>query len=150
MTTHRGILVAIDAAVAAVTPLFGAVTVTTNDTGIVYDISPWQKSESHETTTARLAWPEKALADIVAVKGTMAGGWMGIYYVEGLIYNRTDEAFQVQFQTHDGGTKVKIVRAELAQTADGVTICLTGAAMVDSIPNPQSPIPNPQSPFKYV
>ena len=44
---------------------------TTNDTGIVYDISPWQKSESHETTAARLAWSGKALADIVAVKGTI-------------------------------------------------------------------------------
>ena len=132
MTTHRAILAAIAAAVAALTPSFGAVTVTTNDTGIVYDISPWQKSESHETTAARLAWAGKALPDIVVVKGTMAGGWMGTYYVEGLIYNRTDEAFQVQFQTHDGGTKVKIVRAELAQTAEGVTIRLTGAAMVDS------------------
>ena len=132
MTTHRAILVAIAAAVAAVTPLFGAATVTTNETGIVYDISSWQKSENHETTAARLAWPGKTIADIVAVKGTMAGGWMGTYYVEGLIYNRTDEAFQVQFQTNDGSTKVKIVRAELAQTAEGVTIRLTGAAMVDS------------------
>ena len=132
MTTHRAILAAIAAVVAAVSPSFGAATVTTNDTGIVYDVSPWQKSESHETTAARLAWPGKAIADIVAVKGTMAGSWMGTYYVEGLIYGRTEETFQVQFQTHDGGTKVKIVRAELAQTAEGVTIRLTGAALVES------------------
>ena len=111
---------------------FGATTVTTNSTGIVYEISPWQKSESHETTATRLAWPGKTLADIVAVKGTMAGSWMGTYYVEGLIYNRSDEAFSVQFQTNDGSAKVKIVRAELAQTAEGVTIRLTGAALVDS------------------
>ena len=116
----------------AAMPSFGATTVTTNSTGIVYDISPWQKSESHETTAARLAWPGKTLADIVAVKGTMAGSWMGTYYVEGLIYGRTDEAFKVQFQTNDGSTKVKIVRAELAQTAEGVTIRLTGAALVNS------------------
>ena len=69
-----------------------------------------------------MRWPGKALADIVAVKGTMAGGWMGTYYVEGLIYGRTDEAFQVQFQIHDGSTKVKIVRAELAQTAEGAFV----------------------------
>ena len=54
MTTHRAILVALAAAVAAVSPSFGAATVTTNETGIVYDISPWQKSENHETTAARL------------------------------------------------------------------------------------------------
>ena len=132
MTTHRAFLVAIAAVVAAVTPSFGAATVTTNSTGIVYDIAPWQKSDSHETTAARLAWPGKALADIVAVKGTMAGSWLGTYYVEGLIYNRTDEAFSIQFQTNDGSAKVKIVRAELAQTAEGVTIRLSGAALVDS------------------
>ena len=62
----------------------------------------------------------------------MAGGWIGTYYVEGLIYNRTDEAFSVQFQTTEGSAKVKIVRAELAQTAEGVTIRLTGAALADS------------------
>ena len=132
MTNHRAFLAAIAVVLAAVSPSFGAATVTTNSTGIVYDIAPWQKSDSHETTAARLAWPGKALADIVAVKGTMAGSWMGTYYVEGLIYNRTDEAFSVQFQTNDGSTKVKIVRAELAQTAEGVTIRLTGAAIVNS------------------
>ena len=120
------------AVLTAAMPSFGAATVTTNSTGIVYDIAPWQKSENHETTAARLAWPGQALADIVAVKGTMAGSWMGTYYVEGLIYDRTDEAFKVQFQTNDGSTKVKIVRAELAQAAEGVTIRLTGAALVNS------------------
>ena len=120
------------AVLTAAMPSFGAATVTTNSTGIVYDIASWQKSDSHETTAARLAWPGKALADIVAVKGTMAGSWMGTYYVEGLIYGRSDEAFKVQFQTNDGSAKVKIVRAELAQTAEGVTIRLTGAALVDS------------------
>ncbi len=132
MTTLRAFLAAIALVLAAVSPSFGAATVTTNSTGIVYDIAPWQKSDSHETTAARLAWPGKTLADIVAVKGTMAGSWMGTYYVEGLIYGRTDEAFKVQFQTNDGSAKVKIVRAELAQTAEGVTIRLTGAALVNS------------------
>ena len=120
------------AVLAAVMPSFGAATVTTNDTGIVYDISPWQKSENHETTAARLAWPGKTLADIVAVKGTMAGSWIGNHYVEGLIYDRTDDSFKVQFQTTEGSAKVKIVRAELAQTAEGVTIRLTGAALANS------------------
>ena len=132
MKTQTILATASVAVLSTVMPSFGTATVTTNDTGIVYDISPWQKSETHETTAARLAWPGKSLADIVAVKGTMAGGWMGTYYVVGLIYGRTDETFQVQFQTNDGSTKVKIVRAELAQTAEGVTIRLTGAAMVDS------------------
>ena len=132
MKTQTILATASVAVLSTVMPSFGTATVTTNDTGIVYDISPWQKSESHETTAARLAWPGKAIADIVAVKGTMAGSWMSTYYVEGLIYGRTEETFQVQFQTHDGGTKVKIVRAELAQTAEGVTIRLTGAALVDS------------------
>ncbi len=132
MKTQTILATASVAVLSTVMPSFATATVTTNDTGIVYDIAPWQKSENHETTAARLAWPGKSLADIVAVKGTMAGGWMGTYYVEGLIYGRTEETFQVQFQTNDGGTKVKIVRAELAQTAEGVTIRLTGAAMVDS------------------
>ena len=132
MKTQTILTTAFVAVLSTVMPSFGTATVTTNDTGIVYDISPWQKSESHETTAARLAWPGKAIADIVAVKGTMAGSWMSTYYVEGLIYGRTEETFQVQFQTHDGGTKVKIVRAELAQTAEGVTIRLTGAALVES------------------
>ena len=128
MKTQTILATASVAVLSTVMPSFATATVTTNDTGIVYDIAPWQKSENHETTAARLAWPGKSLADIVAVKGTMAGGWMGTYYVEGLIYGRTEETFQVQFQTNDGGTKVKIVRAELAQTAEGVTIRLTGAA----------------------
>ena len=132
MKTQTILATASVAVLSTVMPSFATATVTTNDTGIVYDITPWQKSENHETTAARLAWPGKSLADIVVVKGTMAGGWMGTYYVEGLIYGRTEETFQVQFQTNDGGTKVKIVRAELAQTAEGVTIRLTGAAMVDS------------------
>lgn len=132
MKTQTILATASVAVLSTVMPSFATATVTTNDTGIVYDIAPWQKSENHETTAARLAWPGKSLADIVVVKGTMAGGWMGTYYVEGLIYGRTEETFQVQFQTNDGGTKVKIVRAELAQTAEGVTIRLTGAAMVDS------------------
>ena len=132
MKTQTILATASVAVLSTVMPSFGTATVTTNDTGIVYDISSWQKSENHETTAARLAWPGKTIADIVAVKGTMAGSWMGTYYVEGLIYGRTEETFQVQFQTHDGGTKVKIVRAELAQTAEGVTIRLTGAALVES------------------
>ena len=132
MKMQRTLATAFVAVLAAVTPSYGAATVTTNSTGIVYDIAPWQKSESHETTATRLAWPGKALADIVAVKGTMAGSWIGTFYVEGLIYNRTDEAFSVQFQTTEGSAKVKIVRAELAQTAEGVTIRLTGAALAES------------------
>ena len=120
-------------AVASVLSAHAATTVTTNSTGIVYEMSSsWQKSEDHETTSARLAWPGKTIAEIAAIKGTMAGSWMSTHYVGGLIYDRTDEAFKVQFQTNDGSTKVKVVRAELAQTADGVTIRLTGAALVDS------------------
>jgi len=130
MKTRTILATASVAVLSTVMPSLGAATVTTNDTGIVYDIAPWQKSESYETTASRLAWPGKTLADIVAVKGTIDGGWVGTYYVEGLIYNRTDEAFSVQFQTTEGSAGVKIVRAELAQTADGVTIRVTGTAIV--------------------
>ena len=114
---------------AAVHPL-AAVTVTTNETGIVYDMPSWTKSDDYETTAARLAWPGKTLADIVAVKGTVNGSWIGAnYYVSGLIYDRTDAALKVQFQMSDSPGKVKAVRAELVQTTEGVTIRQTGAAI---------------------
>lgn len=107
-----------------------AATVTTNETGIVYDMPSWTKSDDYETTAARLAWPGKTLADIVAVKGTVNGSWIGAnYYVNGLIYDRTDVSLKVQFQMSDSPGKVKAVRAELVQTAEGVTIRQTGAAL---------------------
>jgi len=124
------IAVAILCVTAATLSAFGAATVTTNETGIVYDIACWTKSESYETTTARLAWPGKSLADIVAIKGTVNGSWIGCdYYVTGLIYDRTDEALKVQFQMSDSPGKVKAVRAELVWTPEGVTIRQTGAAI---------------------
>ena len=61
------------AAMAAALPSFGAATVTENETGISYDFPSWTKSTDYETTAARLAWPGKTLADIVAVKGTVNG-----------------------------------------------------------------------------
>ena len=109
----------------------GAATVTVDETGVVYDIpSSWTKSDDYETTAARLAWPGKSLADIVAVRGTVNGAWIGANYtVNGLIYARTDASFKVQFQMSDSPGKVKAVRAELVQTAEGVTIRQTGAAL---------------------
>lgn len=116
---------------AVVLPSPGEATVTEDANGIVYDIpSSWAKSDDYETTAARLAWPGKSLADIVAVRGTVNGSWIGAnYYVNGLIYARTDAAFKVQFQMSDSPGKTKAVRAELVQTAEGVTIRQTGAAI---------------------
>jgi len=102
MNSHKLNMTAVAATLSVLTsflPAFGETTVTTNETGIVYNIGCWTKSESHETTAVRLAWPGKTLADIVAVKGTECGDWIGAdYYVDGVIYDRTDESFKVQFQ----------------------------------------------------
>ena len=69
-------------AMAAAVHSLDAATVTTNETGIVYDMPSWTKTGDYETTAARLAWPGKTLADIVAVKGTVNGSWIGAdYYV---------------------------------------------------------------------
>ena len=122
--------------VAVVQPSAGMVTVTEDANGIVYDIpSSWAKSDDYETTAARLAWPGKSLADIVAVRGTVNGAWIGANYtVEGLVYDRTESSFKVQFQMSDSPGKTKAVRAELVQTAEGVTIRQTGAAIATQTP----------------
>lgn len=110
---------------------FGQTTVLTNDTGIVFDWLMWPKSNEHETTEARLAWPGKVLTDVGLIKGTMAGAWIDpkfeSCYVEGLIYDRTPSSLKVQFQCVYAP---KVLRAELDQTTDGVTIRLTGAGVM--------------------
>jgi len=92
---------------------------------VTYDLRFENAYSGFLQKTEQTLWEGRSVDEIVTLQATMHGGWIkNPISAVGVIYNRSESGFTVQFQAHDGMRKA--VRAHFRQVGDDI------AAYVDN------------------